>query len=249
MAWSTRELAELAGTSLRTVRHYHEVGLLTEPERAANGYKRYGVAHLLRLLHIKRLTHLGFSLSQIAAMGAADEHPEQALRELDAELVATIERLQRARADIALLLQHHATPTDLPPEMALATAATDLSDADRAFLTVATRVLSPTALDAYTELLRDPDAIPAGSELDRLPADADERTRAELADRLFPQIRDQFAEHPGLSDRGDTSGSARRANQTMALAAAELYNPAQLDVMRRIGRRFQESQDDPDARP
>jgi hypothetical protein len=31
MAWSTRELAELAGTTLRAVRHYHEVGLLAEP--------------------------------------------------------------------------------------------------------------------------------------------------------------------------------------------------------------------------
>ena len=33
MAWSTRQLAELAGTSLRAVRHYHDVGLLPEPER------------------------------------------------------------------------------------------------------------------------------------------------------------------------------------------------------------------------
>src|SRR5204863_5377681 len=40
MAWSTREIAELAGTSLRAVRHYHEVGLLAEPERRANGYKQ-----------------------------------------------------------------------------------------------------------------------------------------------------------------------------------------------------------------
>lgn len=37
MAWSTRRLAELAGTSLRTVRHYHEVELLAEPERRADG--------------------------------------------------------------------------------------------------------------------------------------------------------------------------------------------------------------------
>lgn len=31
MGWSTPQLAELAGTSLRTVRHYHEVGLLDAP--------------------------------------------------------------------------------------------------------------------------------------------------------------------------------------------------------------------------
>ena len=87
MAWSTRELAELAGTSLRAVRHYHEVGLLPVPERHSNGYKQYGVSHLVRLLRIKRLVDLGFSLSQIAAMGD-DDHPAAALRALDAELVS-----------------------------------------------------------------------------------------------------------------------------------------------------------------
>ncbi|WP_399921406.1 MerR family transcriptional regulator [Streptomyces kanamyceticus] len=48
-AWSTGQLAELAGTTTKTVRHYHETGLLDEPERAPNGYKRYGVSHLVRL--------------------------------------------------------------------------------------------------------------------------------------------------------------------------------------------------------
>jgi DNA-binding transcriptional MerR regulator len=75
MAWSTREIAELAGTSLRAVRHYHEVGLLPEPERHSNGYKQYGVAHLVRLLRIKRLVDLGFSLSRIAELGDDDHHP------------------------------------------------------------------------------------------------------------------------------------------------------------------------------
>lgn len=77
MAWSTREVADLAGASVRAVRHYHEIGLLKEPERGANGYKHYGTSHLLRVLRIKRLTTLGFSLPQIAAMGEADEHFEE----------------------------------------------------------------------------------------------------------------------------------------------------------------------------
>lgn len=39
-----------------------------EAERRSNGYKQYGVSHLVRVLRIKRLTALGFSLSQIADM-------------------------------------------------------------------------------------------------------------------------------------------------------------------------------------
>ena len=101
MAWSTREIAELAGTSLRAVRHYHEVGLLDEPERRANGYKQYGVAHLVRLLRIKRLVDLGFPLSQIAEMGEAGDHPEEALRTLDAKHDEQLDGLYSdARGDI-----------------------------------------------------------------------------------------------------------------------------------------------------
>ncbi|GAA2582030.1 hypothetical protein GCM10010424_29910 [Streptomyces lienomycini] len=44
MAWSTREMAELAGVSLRAVRHCHDIRLLEEPERRSNGYKQYGVS-------------------------------------------------------------------------------------------------------------------------------------------------------------------------------------------------------------
>ena len=114
MAWSTREIAELAGTSLRAVRHYHEIGLLDEPERRSNGYKQYGVAHLVRVLRIKRLTDLGFSLHQIAAMGEHDDHPAEALRTLDAELAATIERLQHARAELALCPSRSRPPSPRP---------------------------------------------------------------------------------------------------------------------------------------
>lgn len=114
VAWSTRQLAELAGTSVRAVRHYHDVGLLAEPERRPNGYKNYGTPHLTRLLRVKRLAGLGFSLAQIAKMGEAAEPPEQSLRALDADLAATIERLQRVRAELARTLRR-TTPTEPPP--------------------------------------------------------------------------------------------------------------------------------------
>lgn len=114
MAWSTREIAELAGTSLRAVRHHHEVGLLPDPARRSNGYKQYGVAHMVRLLRIKRLVDLGFSLTRIAEMGEDDRHPTDALRTLDAELGATIERLARARVELGLSCATTRPPT-CPP--------------------------------------------------------------------------------------------------------------------------------------
>ncbi|MEV4731773.1 MerR family transcriptional regulator [Saccharopolyspora sp. NPDC049426] len=234
MAWSTREIAELAGTSLRAVRHYHEVGLLDEPERRANGYKQYGVAHLVRLLRIKRLVDLGFSLSQIAAMGDADDHPEEALRALDAELAATIERLQRARVELGLLL-HQATPTDLPPELGSAAAEAPMTETDRSFLVVISRVLGPQGMQAYVDMLQNASVEEASPEFDDLPADADEPTRQAVAEGLAEVTRTLYEKHPGLLELdADAPGGSRHAWITAGKALADLYNPAQLDVLRRV---------------
>lgn len=233
VAWSTREIAELAGTSLRAVRHYHQVGLLAEPERLSNGYKQYGVAHLVRLVRIKRLTDLGFSLPQIAGMDETDDHPEEALRSLDAELAATIERLQRARSELGLILESSA-PTDLPPEFVPPDGMAKMSDADRSLVVVLTRVLGPQGLQVYADLVRSAPVEPAAQAFDDLPADADEATRQDIAEGLIPYIRALYAAHPGLLEvRADAPKGESFARQTIDEAMSELYNPAQLDVLRR----------------
>ncbi len=234
MAWSTREIAELAGTSLRAVRHYHEVGLLPEPDRRSNGYKQYGVAHLVRLLRIKRLVDLGFSLARIAELGEDDHHPADALRTVDAELGATIERLQRARMDLGLILRHH-TPADLPPDLLPGPGAAPLSEADRSLVLVMTRVLGPRHRDAYAELLRSAPSDPTDREFDTLPADADEDVRRDLARRMVPVARRIRAEHPQVFDpHTDAPGGPQSVSRVAAAAVQELYNPAQIDVLRRI---------------
>ena len=241
MAWSTREIAELAGTSLRAVRHYHQVGLLDEPERRSNGYKQYGVAHLVRLVRIKRLTDLGFSLPQIAAMGDADDHPEEALRALDAELADTIERLQGARRELQTILSHSAS-TDLPPDVVPPAAVSKLSEADRSLVVVLSRVLGPRGIQVYAELLENAPDEPAVDVFDDLPDDADESTRQDLAERIAPYIRGIYAANPGLVEsREDAPGGARFVDQTIAAAMSDLYNSAQLDVLGRARQILDES--------
>lgn len=233
MAWSTRELAELAGTTVRAVRHYHQVGLLVEPERRANGYKRYGVTHLVRLLRIKRLVDLGFSLPQIAELGESDEHPEEALRALDTEVAADIERLQRVRAELRSLLQDSA-PTDLPAELGEVAGGANLSEADRSFIAVMSRLLSPAALLEYRDMLVRHSDEPVLTEFDTLPPDVDEAARADLAARMFPYVR-EHAMNPGLWElKSRTPEATRLARLTVTTAITDLYSPAQIDVMQRI---------------
>lgn len=241
MGWSTREIAHLAGTSLRTVRHYHELGLLDEPQRLSNGYKMYRTEHLVRLVQIRRLTGLGFSLAAIAGMSDgnttepfASEPLESTLAEVDAELAASIVRLQEARAEIAEL-RRRPVQTDLP--FGLSAAATDakLSRADRSLFAVLAQVIGADKSPYWEGLLEDSPRDAAGEEFDELPADADEETREALAQRLVPLMQELTAKHPSPpSPLEHAAAGSRVATETMVAAMLDLYNPAQLDVFVRI---------------
>ena len=103
-------------------------------------------------------------------------------------------------------------------------------------IVVLTRVLGPRGRRAYADMMRDTPEDPAAAELDHLPADADEATRKDLAERLAPHIRAVREAHPGLTEaRSDAPRGARFAEKAIDAAMADLYNPAQLDVLRRAG--------------
>ena len=62
------ELAELAGVSTDTLRHYERKGVLTRPLRRANGYRQYPVSALQRVQLIRRALAVGFTLDELAAV-------------------------------------------------------------------------------------------------------------------------------------------------------------------------------------
>ena len=231
MAWSTRELADLAGTTLKAVRHYHKLGLLDEPDRNANGYKQYQVAHLVRLLQITRLANLGVPLAQIAAMRRADENPAAALRTLDAELEATVDRLQRIRGELASILTDGAS-AEMPPGFGSVGGA--LSETDRSMIMIYSRVFDAPAMQDMQQIVADELGNTTDAELDALPPDADPATRRRLAEELAPVIAGLTETYPWLNDPGSRSPrGAVFAEGTVVQALAELYNPAQLEVLNR----------------
>ncbi|MGD9736719.1 MAG: MerR family transcriptional regulator [Solirubrobacterales bacterium] len=62
------EVAEQVGLSLRTVRYYEEVGLLSAPARTEGGFRLYGAEHVDQLLLIKQMKPLGFSIDEMRAL-------------------------------------------------------------------------------------------------------------------------------------------------------------------------------------
>jgi DNA-binding transcriptional MerR regulator len=61
------ELAERTDLSLRTIRHYDEVGLLPA-SRTEGGFRVYSEEDFERLMHIRRMKPLGFTLEEMAEL-------------------------------------------------------------------------------------------------------------------------------------------------------------------------------------
>lgn len=98
------QLAAYVGVSVRTVRHYHQLGLLPEPERDQSGYRRYRANDVIMLKRISTLAKAGVPLARIPGLLDADPTDfATAIAEIDADLDAQITELQQRRADLAEL--------------------------------------------------------------------------------------------------------------------------------------------------
>jgi DNA-binding transcriptional MerR regulator len=110
------QLAAYAGVTVRAVRHYHQIGLLPEPERDASGYRRYGATAVVSLIKIRTLADAGVPLSQIRQMLEADASTfAEAVQRIDSHLHDEIERLETSRKQIAQLAAGDSLT--LPPEV------------------------------------------------------------------------------------------------------------------------------------
>jgi DNA-binding transcriptional MerR regulator len=65
MAYTVKNLADIAGVSIRTLHYYDEVGLLRPGSRSESGYRYYGEEAIIRLQQIMLFRELGFSLEEI----------------------------------------------------------------------------------------------------------------------------------------------------------------------------------------
>jgi DNA-binding transcriptional MerR regulator len=98
------QLASYAGVTIRAVRHYHQIGLLPEPERDASGYRSYDAAAVVHLIRIRTLAEAGVPLARVRELLDADpETFAEATAEIDRQLRAQIRALQQHRRRIALL--------------------------------------------------------------------------------------------------------------------------------------------------
>lgn len=110
--WTIGELARVSRVTVRTLRHYDRLGLLTPSGRSTGNHRRYGVAEIRRLYRILSFRSLGFPLTAISALLDADdsvallhtterqlEHVTQQVtqyQDLHRRLTSLVEALQQA---------------------------------------------------------------------------------------------------------------------------------------------------------
>lgn len=108
------DLAEKTGLSVRSIRHYGDIGLLPASGRSEGGFRLYTEDDLRRLFFIKSMKPLGLSLDEINELidlmeSDSLDAPEQArLQELTVrvqEKTATLERFARQGRELEAQLK------------------------------------------------------------------------------------------------------------------------------------------------
>lgn len=98
--WSIQQIAKLAGTTSRTLRHYDDIGLLVPSSIGHNGYRYYDQSALVRLQRIMLLRELGLGLPQIGDVLDREASEAHALETHLAWLRQEQDRLTRQIASV-----------------------------------------------------------------------------------------------------------------------------------------------------
>lgn len=234
MSWSTKQLADLTGVTLRSIRHWHDVGLLPEPDRLSNGYKQYTAHHLVLALRIARLTGLGFALGDVARMLASEEDGRDALYELQTELTARIAGLERIRSEVDELIRLGISP-DLSPFALLAMDALGEDPVSRNVAIVLAHLTPEEDTIGFVETLKDAavEFEPINAAIWALSDAADPADITRLASLAADTIREFYGREGAAVDSFERQTDAADAD-TITAVATESMNGAQRRVMQLI---------------
>ncbi len=97
------ELAESAGVSTDTVRHYERNGVISKPRRAANGYRLYRSDALEQIVLVRRAIAVGFTLKELAEIFAERDKGNPPCRKVRAIAAAKLADLENHLREIKIL--------------------------------------------------------------------------------------------------------------------------------------------------
>ncbi|MFF9574395.1 MerR family transcriptional regulator [Streptomyces rubiginosohelvolus] len=228
------DAAAFAGCTPRAIRHYHEIGLLPEPERGGDDRRRYGYEDMIRLLWIRRMADAGIALEDICeafAEDPADAHGgdgiEAVLERVERSLAAQEAELRRQRTAVQRMRVEGSRMgllSDLVIDRLKGLPEGSLRQADLDTLLVTERIFGPlgaavqatrfVALAAHPALREESDRVDAAEEeLDDSVAVDDPRVAQVAAERhVFETALHAVIEESGLDEDDDALFEAWEAS-------------------------------------
>ncbi|MCS6116610.1 Hg(II)-responsive transcriptional regulator [Shewanella baltica] len=88
--YTISQLAKSAGVNVETVRYYERRGLIEQPDKPTEGYRRYPVTTLNRIRFIKRAQELGFTLEEISHLLMLDNTPCQEVQDMASHKLVSV---------------------------------------------------------------------------------------------------------------------------------------------------------------
>ena len=120
---SISQAATITGLSIKSIRHYEQIGLISAPPRSENEYRYYPDALLKQLHFIKSTKDAGFTLKESRALlelAESDERCNAEVEKITLKKIAEIEKRIEQQQNILTLLKsvtercHSSSETDCP---------------------------------------------------------------------------------------------------------------------------------------
>ena len=102
------EVAERLGLSLRTIRYYEEVGLVTPSARSQGGFRLYTEAEILRLQVVMKMKPLDFTLEEMRELLDALDRlsSDETSTQVREQTLEQVERYRLAAQERCTTLRH-----------------------------------------------------------------------------------------------------------------------------------------------
>lgn len=97
------ELSKQTHVTSKTIRYYEQIGLLPEPQRAANGYRIYEQQDVERLAFIRRCRDLQIPLEEIKKIIGAESQNQDEHQHVDHLIAAQLKRVKQAKIELEAL--------------------------------------------------------------------------------------------------------------------------------------------------
>lgn len=109
------DVARKTGLSSKAIRFYEEKGIMTPPQRSANGYRSYVGHHIEELTLLRQARQVGFSLEECRELVGMFNDPHRHSADIKARTLRKVSDIDRQMQELQQMRQRLITLADSCP--------------------------------------------------------------------------------------------------------------------------------------